>query len=377
MSQHRQRTVALVLASALAVALVAGISWKRRDRAEPARPFAAKQVEAPPPRPPTRFEALPRVIARIGDEEITKDALRAVLDTDEEVAAGNGAAAPDVDDDFYGHALWLAAKSEVTNRVLVAEARRQGLVLAADELAALELPAAQRAQLDQVAPQFGMTGAELVRRREEAKLVEKLVVSRIYDKVPVTEDEIVAVFERETDAFFRPVGYRLRRIVVRPEGGEPDAAVLARAQALARELAAPGADFAKVARRTSAGAERAAGGLMPDFTMQDPPTRDPIFLSAVASLRPGGLSRPMQIGDGYQVVKLEAHLPPRRMTLDEARPHIVKHLQWSKGGPQAMAWAEELERQAGAVILVPMPDEVARSREAIRSGTPQDPPPSP
>lgn len=366
MSQRRKRILAALGVVALAIALIAALAWDRRGASARPRPAIAPAATVVPPRPPTRFEQLPRVLARVGATEITKDDLKPILDSNDTAPAPGTADG----DEFYDHALWLAAESEVVNRVLLAEAQRRGITLGADERSALQLPPEQRAQLDTVAPQFGMSAAELLARREDAKLVEKLVVAEIYDKVEVSEDEIVAVYETETGAFFQPDGYRVRRVVLQPRGGEDDAAVLARAQELHGKLAA-GGDFAAAARRaTDAPAERASGGLLPDFTMANPPTRDAAFLTAVMSLEVGRVARPIKLGDGYQVLFLERKLPPRRLTLDEARPEIVKHLQWSKGGPRAMAWVEELKRKAGAVILVPMPDEIARSREAIQSGAP-------
>jgi parvulin-like peptidyl-prolyl isomerase len=68
-------------------------------------------------------------------------------------------------------------------------------------------------------------------------------------------------------------------------------------------LAAPGADFAAIARESSDGAEAASGGDLGWRLVAGLPAE---AASAIAALQPGGISEPVALDDGYHVYQLIA-----------------------------------------------------------------------
>src|SRR5688572_17077871 len=117
--------IAGIGAVVLAAAGGAGVlAWRgRAPRTAPAT------TEAAPAQRLTQYDRLPRVLARIGETEITKEELRASIK--DGVADG----APDSDETrkTYQLVVYMTTRSTVMHRVLHAEARRQGLTLDADE----------------------------------------------------------------------------------------------------------------------------------------------------------------------------------------------------------------------------------------------------
>lgn len=137
------------------------------------------------------------------------------------------------------------------------------------------------------------------------------------------DQQIAAAYAQDRAAFTVPRSLHLQQIFV-PAPATADAATLARAQQkaeqLAKEVAAPGADFgtiAATASQDSASAQRHGDlGFVAENNLL-PPVR-----AAVNTLKPGGIAGPIRTSGGFHIVRLvevrEAYVRP----LAEVRPAI-------------------------------------------------------
>ena len=158
---------------------------------------------------------------------------------------------------------------------------------------------------------------EQIRKEREEKikinthqgLVDALMKVEIYDKVKLTEEEIVEYYEENKEEFIKDEEYHLRHILV--ETQEEAEAVL--------EKIIGGADFAELAKEKSLCPSREKGGDLGFITrgMTVKPFEDAGF-----ALKPGEISEVVKTEFGYHIIKLEEISPERQKTLEEARREI-------------------------------------------------------
>jgi hypothetical protein len=294
--------------------------------------------------PATRFDRLPRVLARIGDQELTKDELRRPL----ERLDGSWPARTDDDVESFADAVEALVRGEVLRRVLLPEVRRRKLELTPDEARRM-LPLGPRTRrvIDFLAEP--VLGSPPFARTEEALLVDKLLRDEIA-KEPIGEAELRQAYaEAPPNTLVVPASYRARRIVVPRLPTDVGPAAYVRLEALRRELSKPGADFAVAARRESIGPEAAHGGLLSEVT---PGTAEPLQLDALGGLAPGEISHPQCRGFRCEILKLEHVTPARRKTFEEARPELLERLRLASARERVQRWVAAQERAAGVEIYV-------------------------
>lgn len=350
-SRSTRRAPLLVAAGALGALVSVGLLWKRAP-VEPVKvPVAAAATPTPPkPRPPTPYERLPAVVARIGQKELGKEVLRPVL---EGVEGGSPR-----QEQLAQELAWMTAKGRVQHEVLYREAKRRGVEMSPEDRESVEFLEKREQQAQPVVSKVGLDAADAIRQYRETMVIKRLLELEIYDKVQVSPDELARAYEGTPEAYWHPEAYRVRRILVAADpakGKEHMQAALERARALHSRASEPEADFAALARAESEGPLRSEGGLVGDFNLDEAPIRDPRVLQVIRSIEPGRASHPIYTDEGFQILYVEKKTPQRRMSLEEARPLVRKALQYEKGAPDAMRWAEELERAAGVEVLIPKP----------------------
>ena len=117
------------------------------------------------------------------------------------------------------------------------------------------------------------------------------------------------------------------------------AAARIRADAVRQQAAAPGADFAALARQFSEDpGSREAGGSLGTFARGvHPAALDDAFFA----LKPGELSPVVQTEYGFHVLRITARLPAGPKTLAEATPEIRRRLQQEKSAGRLRQWLSD------------------------------------
>ncbi len=131
--------------------------------------------------------------------------------------------------------------------------------------------------------------------------------------------------KRYDDAFERrfnlPKRYTLSSVLIRTDAADIDkVAARARAEALRAEAAAPGADFAAVARSGSEDLSAAQGGSLGQIAADQ---LDPVVRGAADATAVGQVSPVFESGRGFQFIRIEAVDEAKTISFDEAKSDLA------------------------------------------------------
>ena len=192
----------------------------------------------------------------------------------------------------------------------------------------------KREALRQVLDERGISMAEFIIGMERNAHLRKLV-----------EKDLRITEETLREEFARRYGARVvvRHIQIDQRDG--------RGLNEALELLARGSDFADVARQLSKNPETAArGGEMEPFTFDDPEIPAALREGGF-SLKEGGVSNPVLVGQFFHILKLERRIPADQAHFKEKRAELEQGIR-ERAIPQAMAkLATELFKEARVAVL--------------------------
>jgi len=189
-------------------------------------------------------------------------------------------------------------------RVLVLEARRQGLV-----------------------------GPEADEAEEEAA-VRRLLASSVLRKVAVTEEAVEAYYSTHGDEFQVPESVTVRQILV---------ATLNEARDVRRRLQKDPRSFDALARTLSQSPEGDQGGLMGTFSRGQLPKE---LDAAAFALRPGAISGVVETPLGYHVLRVDSRQDARQEPLEECRDQIRSGLLQAESDRRVREFVRDLMAQA-------------------------------
>jgi peptidyl-prolyl cis-trans isomerase SurA len=133
--------------------------------------------------------------------------------------------------------------------------------------------------------------------------IQHLLEREISNRVNVTDSEVSHFLENPQSRADMDVTYNLSHILIGiPESASPEAiqAAKKRADDILRQLKA-GADFEQIAVSYSQGADALKGG---SLGWKKPGELPELFLSALSSLSPGGISEILRSPNGFHILKL-------------------------------------------------------------------------
>lgn len=156
-------------------------------------------------------------------------------------------------------------------------------------------------------------------------------------------DKIKASYDADYDRFYNlPKRYQLRSILLRTDIPGTDAAALKqRAEAIRAEAAAPGADFAALARRYSEDASYASSG--GNLGMRPAAQFDPKETEAADAAGVGKVTGVVETSKGLEILLVEKIEEAKVISLDEARNDIALRLmRGDRVGPVVQNFASGL-----------------------------------
>jgi parvulin-like peptidyl-prolyl isomerase len=172
-----------------------------------------------------------------------------------------------------------------------------------------------------------------------AKRAEEVAVDA---KVAVTEDQIKAYYDENSERFMRPRLYTASHIFLKVD---PSALLeeKAKRKKLAEDLyakAVAGEDFYNLAYYNSDDRTRYVGGSLGQFhagqTVRE-------FDSALSAMKAGEVSGPIQTIYGYHIIKLDAVEESRQLSFDEVSGLLQQQVSSSKRKAIYDAWMSELQ----------------------------------
>ncbi len=349
------RNAFLLLSSSLF--LVACSQGRTEEKTEP-KPDASSPVETvlDEAAAPASIDipALPDVVAKVDDIEITGADLAKLIDPMLKRYAASGAGDPRALAEATKHLRQEALDHLVLQRLLQREAAAKGVAVTDADLDAFfkdKLP--PNVTLEQVAEQQGITVADIREQVSVGLTIEKYLEAVVADLPAATDDEAKAEYDKiaaeNPNAFKKPETVQASHILVKVEKGADDATKAAARQKIdeLRQKIVDGADFAEVAKENSDCPSGRRGGDLGSFgrgQMVKP------FEEAAFALGTNEVSEVVETQFGFHVIKVTGKTPAGKTPLEEVRDQIAEHLSGEDKGKKVTELINELKSKAKVFI---------------------------
>lgn len=212
----------------------------------------------------------------------------------------------------------------------------------------------------------GMTMKKFREMQEKLIIVQVMKQQHLRGMAPPTPVEVSSFYRKHSDKFRDKDFVKISTITIPKYPGNGDSAVTPESQGkLAEEVRtkiAGGADFAQLARSYSQDSHAEQGG---EWDWIERSQMDAKVAETAFALKPGALSRVLDVGSSYMLILCNAKRPGTAVPLDKVRPDIEKIIKAEKGREAINGWLASLARKA--TIL---PDSVRGSfmRHLARAG---------
>lgn len=295
---------------------------------------------------PAKDKALPSVFATVGGTIITHDEYNAAYRTAARAKFYHGKAPEG------GVALLQREVGDqlVTRVLLLREAKRRGLQPDQEEVRkTLEGYEQRYADSEQWKQTRAQVLPELTKNLEETSLLARLEKSVREAAVPKPK-QVAEYYAAHPDKFTEPEQVHLKVILLKVEPSSPKEVwekTEQDAQDIIKQLRG-GADFAELARQRSGDAESAQqggdlgyrhSGMLPDEVV-----------AALGDVKPGDLSSPVRVLQGYTVFRLLDRKPPKLIGFDASKERAQQLLQREQGDAAWKALAIRLKKKTSAKI---------------------------
>jgi len=166
---------------------------------------------------------------------------------------------------------------------------------------------------EQAVASSGLTIEGLRERYRRTILLQRAVQGEVRP-IEITIEELRQQYEQNKDRYRIPAKVELEQVFLTDDGGGPtDAQLLRRAQGMV-ERVRDGADLR--AEATLAGTELQSLGAIPIEDCR------PDLMAALDGLDDGGLTDPLSVPGGIQVIRLVARIPEGYQTFEEVAPEL-------------------------------------------------------
>jgi parvulin-like peptidyl-prolyl isomerase len=254
----------------------------------------------------------------------------------------------DVPDEARVDLREMALSRLIARELLYQEALKEGIVATVDDIEAeqnriLRQMGHPRDFWDRLQA-AGMDQASFMRMLRKDVTVDRMTARKLTEVADPDEQAIRAFFREHAEKLQSAPQVRVRHILLPVDPGQPEAA-----EALARELLATArpANFAELASQHSSCPTAAGGGDLGYVRRED---LDPTFADAAFQMPVGEVGGPVRTPFGYHLLLVEDRRSPAPLTLEEARPNIIKYCRREDGSRLLDAWVQTLRRRAAIEI---------------------------
>jgi peptidyl-prolyl cis-trans isomerase D len=193
----------------------------------------------------------------------------------------------------------------------------------------------------------------------------ELRLEQLASQVVPTDVDLQKLYDENRAMYVREENRRVRHIVIAPQDGEADDAVMKRAESVVAE-ARGGKDFAELAKKYSSDPSKEQGGELGFVNRQafEGPIGDALF-----AMKVGEVSEPVKSQYGYHILKLEEIQPTEERPFADVRAELDSQYRTDK--------AAELfgERQDQIQVLIEKGvtdlDQIAKDLGLTRGNVPQ------
>ena len=317
--------------------------------------------------PAVDIPALPDVVAKFGDVEITGAELAKVVDPMIKRYSSMGAlSGPTALAEATSHLRQEALDHLVLQRLLQREAAAKGVAATdadVDKFLKEKLP--PNTTLEQVAEQQGLAVADIRAEILVGLTIEKHLEALVADLTAVTDDDAKAEYDKiaaeNPNAFKKPETVQASHILVKVEKDADDAAKAAARAKIdeLRQKIVDGADFAEVAKESSDCPSGRRGGDLGTFGRGQmvKPFEDAAFSQPIGELGPV-----VETDFGFHLIKVAERTEAGERTFDEMKDQIKEYLDRQRKEKKVSEYIDSVRSGAGVETFLPeivIPEEPA------------------
>jgi len=181
---------------------------------------------------------------------------------------------------------------------------------------------------------------ERIDRRRQTAIAESYLqeIAKVPEGYP-SDAEIKEVFEARKAELVVPRQFQLAQIFRTADSGD----LKARLETVQGKLKQPGANFAAIAEKDSDDANGASRGGEIGWVAES--ALQPEIRKAISGLGKGATTAPVQLADGYHIVRIVDVKEARPASLDEVRDQLVRVLREQRGRLNREAYLAKLQQQ--------------------------------
>jgi len=207
-------------------------------------------------------------------------------------------------------------------------------------------------QFAQALKESNLTLDQLRQRFERTYIRQTVERQEIMKNLTLTEEEARQYYKAHPDEFMKPPTVTLREILVtvptETVGGQQGFNAAkdeeAKEKIIAiRARAMKGEDFATLVAEASEAGTKANGGVVGPMLVED---LAPAVSAAVTKLKPGEITDPLRLGNGYRIFKLETRTLAEVEAFDKVRNQISQRIYDSRLGTETEKFLAKLRAQA-------------------------------
>lgn len=308
-----------------------------------------------------RADVVEQVLVKVNGEILTKTDLEQLQVTALKASHPNVTAEDLRNDDTLRKLLNEVTPRVIINAVdemlLVQRGRELGLKMSDEQFNQILANIRKENKLDseekfqEALKQEGLSIAGLRKAFEKQMLINRVQQQDVYSRISISEEESRAYYDAHLAEFLTNETVTLREIFVRAAPTTPaegtDAAQAAQAAALARiqqvRERALKEDFATVAGEVSDAPSKANGGLIGPLSVEE---LNPDIQKVVAGLTVGQVGEPIDAGNGYRLLKVDARVPRKQAIFEEARDQIAERVFNQRRAGEVLKYLDRLRAQA-------------------------------
>lgn len=200
-----------------------------------------------------------------------------------------------------------------------------------------------RAELNKALVKQGMTFNEWQENINKSIIISYMRARHVDSKVSVSPLACRSAYEAEIDKYRIPEQVETRMIVIDRGAGEDEAAIKYKMAQDVRRRLVKGESFENLAKQVSEGTRAAAGGYVGWI---EPGSRRPELAEILADMQPGEISKVIDTGDDYYILKVEALRAASVISFDECRDAIQAEIQKEEEQRVYREWIKRLKQKA-------------------------------
>ena len=203
-------------------------------------------------------------------------------------------------------------------------------------------------QFESSLKQSGLTRAEMEAKLRETLITNKVFARELRNRSEMTDRELREKYDREKESYRLPERARLREIVIlKPESTISADLARRRAEDLALQAKAAGADFATIASTASESGTKEKGGELGEVARGE---LIPDLDKAVFNAQTGAVLGPIETKSAWHILKVEQRLPSQVPAFESVKERLRKDESEESFNRDYKTYIDRLRKDAFIVV---------------------------